>query len=434
MADAQRRRFLFLQGPHGPYFAMLAAALEARGHIASRINLNGGDKIDWPGEATDYRGSFRAWPLFFDDYIVGNGITDLILYGDCRPYHASAHGMARLRDIRVHVLEEGYIRPDFLTLEEEGVNGNSRLPLDPQWYLDQAPRRQEQPLPEQPVPSTFRQRARNTMRNGVAAALLRPYFPFYTTHRTNSFAFESLGWACKLLMRNDARRQSASQWEMLQSRRYFTLPLQLNSDYQIRVHSPFGDMRAALRFVMKSFAHHAPPDVALVVKRHPLDPGLVAWGRLTRRIATQYGIADRVFFLAEWDIAQVVQQTLGVVTVNSTVGTLALNSGRPVMVLGHAVYKVPGIVHEGALDDFWSAPRPPDMTLYSAFRRVLIDRCLIRGGLLSEEGLAMLVDNAVERLTQPPISPAVEDRELREEDGVYRFPQSNVARGLWRSA
>jgi capsular polysaccharide export protein len=38
------------------------------------------------------------------------------------------------------------------------------------------------------------------------------------------------------------------------------------------------------------------------------------------------------------------------------------------------------------------------MTLYSAFRRVLINQCLIRGGLLSEEGLAMLVDNAVKRL------------------------------------
>ncbi|MEJ7927156.1 capsular biosynthesis protein [Sphingobium sp. AN641] len=434
MADAQLRRFLFLQGPHGPYFAMLAAALEQQGHVASRINLNGGDKIDWPGQATDYRGSFRAWPLFFDDYIVGNGITDLILYGDCRPYHASAHGMARLRGIRVHVLEEGYIRPDFLTLEEEGVNGNSRLPLDPQWYLAQVPRRQEQPAPDQPVPSTFRRRARNTMRNGIAAALMRPYFPFYTTHRTNSFAIESLGWACKLLMRKDARRQSAIQWDQLQSRRYFTLPLQLNSDYQIRVHSPFGDMCAALRFVMKSFAHHAPPDVSLVVKRHPLDPGLVAWGRLTRRLAAQYGVKDRVFYLADWDIAQVVQQSQGVVTVNSTVGTLALNSGRPVMVLGHAVYKVPGIVHDGTLDGFWSAPRSPDMVLYSAFRRVLIDRCLIRGGLLSEEGLAMLVDNAVERLTQPPASAVVEDGELHEQDGVYRFPQPNLASGLWRSA
>lgn len=399
MADSAIRTFLFLQGPHGPYFAMLAQAMRTRGHAALRININGGDKIDWPGEgATDYRGTFRAWPLFFDDFIASNGVTDLILYGDCRPYHASAHGMARLRNIRVHVVEEGYIRPDFLTLQEDGVNGNSTLPLDPQWYLDQAYGLPDHDESLPPIRSTFRRRARNTMRNGTASALFRLRFPFYRTHRPNSFAIESAGWCRKLLMRDKDRRRSNEEWERVKGKPYFTLPLQVNSDYQIRVHSPFGDMRAALRFVIKSFAAHAPAHVSLVVKRHPLDPGLIGWGRLTRSLAARYGIADRVFYLADRDILEVVENALGVVTVNSTVGTLALNSGKPVTVLGHAVYKVPGIVHHTPLDDFWTAPRNPDVALYSAFRKVLIDKCLIRGGLLSDEGLAMLVDNAVERL------------------------------------
>lgn len=398
MAEAPAKTFLFLQGPHGPYFAMLAESLRARGHRALRININGGDKVDWPGEATDYRGSLRNWPLFFDDFVANHGVTDLILYGDCRPYHASAHGMATLRGIQVHVFEEGYIRPDFMTLQKDGVNGNSTLPLDPQWYRDQArllpPERGEPPA----ISSTFRRRAENTARNGIASAMMWPRFPFYRTHRPHSFAREAAGWFNKLMRRKGDKQQSRLEWEKVAGKAYFTLPLQLDSDYQIRVHSPFGNMRAALRFVIKSFAQHAPADVSLVVKRHPLDPGLVGWGRLTRRLADQYGIGDRVFYLADLDIAPVVDGTLGVVTVNSTVGTLALNSSKPVMVLGHAVYKVPGVVYTGSLDDFWSAPGAPDMILYSAFRRVLMDRCLIRGGLLSEEGLAMLVRNATERL------------------------------------
>lgn len=408
MVDAQARTFLFLQGPHGPFFAMLAEALRARGHRALRININGGDKVDWPGEgATDYRGTFRNWPIFFDDHIVHHGVTDLILYGDCRPYHASAHKMARLRNLRVHVVEEGYIRPDFLTLQEDGVNGNSTLPLDPEWYLEQARALPPEDNGREPqIPSTFRQRAFNTGRNGMASALMRPAFPFYRTHRPNSFLWETVGWFKKLNLRQAERGKSREQWSAVCDRPYFALPLQLDSDYQIRVHSPFGTMRAALRFVIKSFAAHAPANTALVVKRHPLDPGLVAWGRLTRRLAAQYGVGDRVFYLADWDIAEVVDRSLGVVTVNSTVGTLALNAGKPVVVLGHAVYKVPGVVHRRSLDEFWSAPGAPDMALYSAFRRVLIDRCLIRGGLLSEEGLRMLVDNAVERLTRPAPSRA----------------------------
>lgn len=398
MANRPSKTFLFLQGPHGPYFAMLADALRARGHAALRININGGDKVDWPDDATDYRGTFRNWPLFFDDFVVTHGVTDLILYGDCRPYHASAHGMARLRDLRVHVVEEGYIRPDFLTLQADGVNGNSTLPLDPQWYRDQA--RGLPPLDEnQPtIPSNFSTRARNTMRTGLAAAVLRPLFPFYHTHRPHSFLMESLSWGRKLLMRRRDMQQSAQAWAKVEGRRYFTLPLQLNSDYQLRIHSPFGDMRAALRFVIKSFANHAPADVLLVIKQHPLDSGLVAWDRLIRRLATDYGVADRIHYLSDWDIAEVVEKAVGVVTVNSTVGTLALNSGKPVVVLGHAVYKVPGMVSVKGLDAFWTDPSPPDMALYSAFRQVLADRCLIRGGLLSDEGLQMLVDNAAERL------------------------------------
>ncbi|MET0371044.1 MAG: capsular biosynthesis protein [Sphingobium sp.] len=398
MVDTPPRTFLFLQGPHGPYFAMLADALRARGHRALRININGGDKVDWPGDATDYRGTFRNWPLFFDDFVVANGVTDLILYGDCRPYHQSAHGMARLRDLHVHVVEEGYIRPDFMTLQDDGVNGNSTLPLDPQWYLDAARALPEETVDQAPVPSTFSARALNTMRTALASAIMRPYFPFYRTHRPHSFVAESLSWGVKLVRRRRDAAEARELWARVVGRPFFALPLQLNSDYQLRIHSPFGDMCAALRFVMKSFAEHAPADVFLVVKRHPLDAGLISWRRLIRRLARHYGIEERVVYLADWDIAEVVNESQGVVTVNSTVGTLALNSGKPVIVLGHAVYKVPGIVHTGSLNDYWSAPRAPDMKLYSAFCRVLKDRCLIRGGLLSEEGLRMLVDNAMERL------------------------------------
>ena len=399
MVDAPIKTFLFLQGPHGPFFAMLADALRARGHGALRININGGDKADWPGEATDYRGTFRNWPLFFDDFIVHHAVTDLILYGDCRPYHASAHKMARLRGLRVHVVEEGYIRPDFMTLQEDGVNGNSTLPLDPQWYLDQA-----RDLPPEAggtdpaIPAAFRQRAVNTARNGLASAVMRPIFPFYRTHRPQNFAVEAVGWFKKLMVRKGDKQASAAEWAKVRDRPYFTLPLQLDSDYQIRVHSPFGNMRAALRFVIKSFARYAPPHTSLLVKRHPLDSGLVAWERLTRKLAARYGVEDRVFYIADWDIAKVVARSLGVVTVNSTVGTLALNAGKPVVVLGHAVYKVPGVVYKGTLDEFWLEPGAPDKALYAAFRRVLIHRCLIRGGLLSEQGLTMLVDNAVKRL------------------------------------
>lgn len=394
------RTFLFLQGPHGSYFARLGAALIERGHGVERINLCGGDKLDWPGKSVDYRGTRGRWPFFFDDFVVDHGVTDVILFGDCRPLHTAAHQLAALRRIRVHVVEEGYIRPDFVTFEPDGVNGNSTLSRDPAWYLDKL--MSPEPADDLPgVPSSFRRRVRETMRYALGSVMYAPAFPFFRTHRPQAVWLEAIGWGWQFIWRKRLRATSATRWQAVEGTRFFVLPLQLDSDYQIRVHSPFGSMRAALRFIIKSFAQHAPAAVKLVIKRHPLDPGLIGWGALIRRLAQRYAIADRVVYLRDADIAHLTGAAIGVVTVNSTVGTLALNRGVPVAVLGDAIYDIPGIVAEGALDGFWSNPPAPDPRLYRAFRAVLNERCLIRGGFLSEEGLAMLVDGALAKLLGP---------------------------------
>ncbi|WP_185209223.1 capsule biosynthesis protein [Sphingomonas sp. NBWT7] len=402
--DGERRVFLFLQGPHGSYFARLAGALASRGHVVHRINLCGGDQLDWPGQATNYRGTLRSWPVFVDDYLVKHEITDLVLFGDCRPHHTSAHGMAKVRDLRVHVLEEGYIRPDFVTLEEGGVNGHSRLPRDPAWFRAEAQRLPPEPAGP-PIAASFRRRAIETICHLLATMFLMPLYPFYRTHRPYSPLIEAIGWflwaANSGIERRLSRRTLRRVLEERDQRPIFLVPLQLNSDYQLRVHSPFNDMRAALRFIIKNFAEAAPRDAQLLVKRHPLDNGLVPWRTITARLARRHGVGDRVVYIGDGDLNAILPNSAGAVMVNSTVGTLALNLGIPVAVIGRAVYDVDGVVHRGALEDFWQAPPRPDEALWSSVRRVFVDRSLIRGGFLSEEGLAMLVENAIPRLTAP---------------------------------
>ena len=400
MSD-EPRTFLFLQGPHGSYFARLGGALAARGHRVFRINLCGGDRRDWPGTATNYRGSQRNWPTFFDDFIVDHGVTDILLFGDCRPAHSSAHGMAKLRGLRVHVLEEGYIRPDYVTLEEGGVNGHSSMPRDPNWFRAEAARLDGE-IELAPVPSSFKRRADETIRHLFASFLEAPLFPFYRNHRTMSAVTEAFGWILRGITGRADRARSARTMAQIAGLPYFVAPLQLNSDYQIRVHSPFGDMRAALRFMIKSFADHAPADLHLLVKRHPLDATMVPWRQITRSLAKRYGVVERVHYISDADIVDVLRDGRGAVMVNSTVGTLALNTGIPVAVLGQAIYDLEGVTHSGTLDTFWSEATPPDPHLWDAVRRVIVDRSLIRGTFLSEEGLAMLVANAIPRLTVAP--------------------------------
>ena len=179
---------------------------------------------------------------------------------------------------------------------------------------------------------------------------------------------------------------------------YVLFPLQLDSDAQIRLHSSFAGIADALRLVIASFANHAPANTRLVVKEHPLDNGVRDWREETAALAQLYGVDDRVDFLEGGDIVSIAERSKGVVTINSTSGTLALALGVPVIALGQAVYDMEGITFQGELDDFWCDPGNPDPETFAAFRRVLIDRCLVAGGFFSEEALAKVTEGVVARL------------------------------------
>lgn len=394
----QRRAYLFLQGPPGPFFYRLGSTLRQHGFAVHRINFNGGDRADWREGAVDYSGRAQDWPHYFDRFVVQQGITDLILFGDCRPLHEAAHGMATLRKLRIHVFEEGYIRPDWVTMELDGVNGHSTLSKDPQWYLDRA--RKLPPLPHlPPIPAREGRRWREAAGYYARSILQGWRFPHYESHRPDFWAAEASGWGLRLLGEKRALRRTAETLEKIEHLSHFLLPLQLSSDHQIRVHSPFRNMKAAADYVIDSFARSTPGHVHLVIKQHPLDNGLVKWRRFVARQAHRHGVADRVHFVEGGNIDHMVRRARGVVTVNSTTGTLALSAGVPVKVLGSAIYDIDGITDQRLLDDFWSEQDAPDPEIYDAFCRTLLDRCLIRGGFASEEGLRLLIDAAFRKLT-----------------------------------
>ena len=410
------RNFLFLQGPPGPFFRLLGAELAYRSCGVHRINLSGGDRYDWREGAIQYRGRTKDWPLFFDGYVQDHAITDLVLFGDCRPMHRSALRLARLRGIHIHVFEEGYIRPDWMTLERDGVNGHSSFERDPavlfaaSRWLPEVPQ-----LP--PITATFQRRARDSLWHYLNVFVGRLGFPFYRTHRKDSLIGEGLGWLLRFARAPRRRRQAEATFARLGDRRYFLFPLQLSGDYQIRAHSPFESMTMAVEYVMRSFARHAPDDVVLLIKEHPLDCSFLDWRAYIARRARQLGVDGRVLHIDGGNLGEMSAASAGMVCVNSTSGTLALEVGSPVIVLGDAVYDVPGVTHQGSLDSFWSAPDLPDRPLYQAFKKVLHARCLVRGGLASESAIHTLICNSVERLLSDDLSPALALRAGRQELG-----------------
>lgn len=399
LAQSQSRRVMLLQGLMGPFFRELGQGLRDAGHEVYKVNFNGGDRLYWRlPNGIDYVDSLADWPEAFSAMLGEYQITDIMLFGDCRDHHALALDVCRTKNVRAWVFEEGYIRPDWVTMELGGVNGHSSLPSDPHWYRTIAATLG--PLPEhQRVPSSFRRRATQGLLYNAADVLTRWRYTRWTTHRPWHPLVEGAGWARKLNHRQNRQRDAARLLETLSvtDGSYFLFPLQLDSDAQIRLHSPFAGVADALKLVIDSFAVHAPTHVRLVVKEHPLDNGVRDWELEASDFAARAGVQDRVDYLAWGDIETVADRALGIVTINSTSGTLGLAKGLPVVVLGKAIYDMPGLTFQEGLDLFWRDPTPPDLETFAAFRRVLIDRCLIPGGFFSDDAIKKVIRHAIAR-------------------------------------
>jgi capsular polysaccharide export protein len=402
--DPGGRRVLFLQGPASSFFSHLGVVLARRGHAVHRINFHGGDQVFWQlPDAVNYRGRDRNWAAFLERMILQRGITDIILFGDCRPRHSVAVAVARRLQILVHVFEEGYIRPNWVTLEVGGVNGHSGLSRDPDWY-----RKIAADLPDVPeqgtVPSSFARRAREDLAYNFGYMVLGWSFPFYRTHRPWHPLVEYGGWCRRLVRRRLTRGRIATEVAAVAALGdFYVFPLQLDCDSQVRLHSRTGGIAPAIDTVLASFANNAPAGAALVVKEHPLDNGLRDWRREVAAAAARHGVSGRVFFVEDGDLAEMARMARGMVTINSTSATLALAVGVPVIALGHAVYDIPGLTFQGTLEMFWENATPPDVELYAAFRRVLVHRCLVRGGFFSDEACAMLGEAAMARIEATPV-------------------------------
>lgn len=397
---SSRQTVLFLQGPITPFFAEVADALEARGHRCLRINLCFGDRLFWRrGGAANYTGMHEGWPAFIADYLDRERVTDLVLLGEQRFYHKVAIAAAKARGVQVTVTDFGYLRPDWVTLERDGMSGDSAFPRDPEAIRAIAARAPEPDLRHRYKDSFFTQ-ALWDMAYHLSSSALWWLHPGYRSHQVHHPLLVYLGTGLHILRAKRGGREADRFIAAIQAAGtpYWVLPLQMENDFQLRAYSPYPDMKTPIHDVIRSFAAHAPPEAKLLIKIHPLDPGLRNWPRIVRRSARKWGAEGRVCFLDGGSLQPLLQGSRGVITVNSTVGIWALRAGRPTMTLGAAVYDVPGLTFQGGLDQFWLETRPPDPDLLAAFIRAMVAEIQIRGVYYQREGLDAAVAAAANRL------------------------------------
>lgn len=392
-----KRHFLFLQGPTSLFFNAVADKLRERGHFAGHINFNVGDSLFWRGSNKwHFRSSMSEFSAFLLDIIQQYQITDIHMLGDTRPAHEIALKLINQLGLVAHIWEEGYFRPGWLTLERDGINGHSGLPKDPKWYLDVVARVPAQST-YQPVSNPIHYLAAWEIAYHVPNLLNPILYPGYQTNRPAISGVEMYGWAWRFSKMPYYAKRDAKQIDnlLVSKKPYFVLPLQLDGDDQLTRHSAFDSVSAATREVMTNFAEHATSGTSLVIKNHPLDTGLIDYGKVVRTCAIELDIADRVLYLETGHLDTLVTHALGVVTINSTVGTAALALGCPVIALGNAIYDIDGLTFQGELAAFWLEVTAPDASLYQDFRRVVIHTTQVNGGFYSGRGFSLAAENAL---------------------------------------
>lgn len=392
------RHFLMLQGPVGPFFQHLAEALELAGAQITKVNFNSGDDWFYRGRpAVHYTGTPEAWPRFIENLFDERRPDTLLLFGDQRPLHRVALDLAAERDVLSYVFEEGYVRPDYITLERGGVNANSSLPKTLGPYLE-AGAADPPPRPE-PVQHGFRNLALYSIVYSLALTAGEKRYPHYQHHKDlNAWRMAPL-WAkgiARKVWYGQTERGVLKELTERYDKHYFLVPLQVYHDAQV-IHSRFGSNDAFIVEVLTSFAQHAHPADLLVFKHHPLDRAYSDYGPVIRQKAQELGIASRVRYVHDLHLPTLLKLAKGTVVLNSTTGCSSLYHGTPVKVLGSAVYDIEGLTYQGELRAFWCNPSGLDHSAFTKYRRGLIQMCQVNGCFYSHDVTGQIVEQLRQR-------------------------------------
>lgn len=378
------KKVLLLQGPHGPFFKRVKAELLASGaKKVSKVNFNGGDWLYFSGDAFSYTGDLSGWPEYLARLIDQEGFDSVMVFGDCRPIHTAAREIVKSKGAEFWVFEEGYVRPNFITLEQHGVNGYSCLPAQrdtyDKWQIDDS-------NTEINLPRSFGAAAQCAMAYFMASMLAWPIFRRYLHHRRLSI-WDGLLWVRSFARKKIYARKEANSLIDLQpvgKRSYFLVILQVASDAQVSVHSQYTSITEFIEDTVKSFSQYASKnsqDSVLLIKHHPMDRGYTDYSDLITQLEKQHSLIGRLRYIHDQHLPELLANAQGVITINSTVGLSALDHGTPVMALGKAVYNMQGLTCQDSLSAFWKQPAKytADKKLHKKFLNYVILHTQIYG-------------------------------------------------------
>lgn len=418
---------LLLMGPIGLFFARFCRYLRGCGIPVTKVAFPL-QEFGFPREVeVPFSGDMEAWRPFLRQLLLDRGIRHIFMYGDFIIPHRIAIEEAQGLGIEAWVFELGYIRPNYVSLERDRVNARSNLNkpvefyqalpavnslpggcLDPGWRwrkIWKAP--------------TFIQHAFTDYPIIEGEHKLQPSPRFLWCQLRGSWRF----WLYRWQERNLKRR-------LLEHLSFFLVVLQVSSDSQIQLGSPYRGMHEFIEDVIRSFAIHAHASDHLAFKHHPRDRGYNHYGRLIQLLALRYGVADRIHYFHDGALSRFLRTCRGVVTVNSTVGLQALYHAVPTKVMGNTFYNLPGLTDQKPLDQFWQEPTTSDRPLFYRFYAHLVTTTQVNGNFDGDFPFRLTFPIGPEARRLAP-APRLPDAPRSPADGGWAAPWRVLRRACW---
>ena len=370
----------------GSFFKKMDLLFKKEGATTYKVGFNAGDCLfsNFYNYAS-FRGRREEWPEFIEHFLHQKKIDKIFLFGDCRYYQSMAIKEAMKIGIDVYVFEEGYVRPNYITMEKYGVNNYSRISRDPNFYSSLELK--TLPKPRNTKQSKFKLVTSSAIYY-LVSNLLSFRYPNYQHHRDFS-ALKEFFYGVRGVWRKYVYKLSeAGYLEKIEgelSKKYYFVPLQTYNDFQILEHSSYKSVEKFIIEVLESFATFAPKDKILIFKHHPVDRGRKNYKKFIMEQAELFGVEKRIEVIHDVYLPSCLQHAIGTVTINSTVGMSSLFHATPTITLGNAIYDIEGLTCKGmSLDEFWHKQITPDEELYNKYRNYLIETTQLNGSFYGE--------------------------------------------------
>lgn len=353
--DCKNKNILLLQGPMGNYFKRFKKILEALGASSvKQISFNAGDWLYSNKRVnTNYRGTFENWAMFLKTFIIAKKIQQIYLLGGDRKYHHQAKIIANELNIKIFVFEEGYIRPGWITLEENGVNGNSNLikKYNPNVIYKKI-------VPRKDIENMVGLMSRNAIIYALMKNIGNKYFPNYEHHKSLNLYTRFVYGVKNIFLKIIHKKLDEKKLYpfMLSQKKFFIIPLQVHDDFQVITHSRYKNIEEFIYEAIKSFSKSDNKTDSLIFKHHPMDRGIKNYSKYVLKISSKFGVKERVICIYEAHLPTLLKKSRGCLTINSTVGLSSLFHGNPTKIMGKAMYKLSGSHFSGSLKDFWIRP------------------------------------------------------------------------------